>query len=175
MKLKLLKEALQHYVLSADCSDDDREQVFEAIDECTELDERVLYRELWKDEVYIVSIDSLLGLLNAATYDDYGRLARKLGHDVPFKCYADAIREWNFTELTNRAVQLGYDLICDLWRDNEAYGSNNSDGTFNRGFGSLTSEDVSIICDILKSQLDGIQDGPLYHRVWSIVGKFEGQ
>lgn len=132
MKLNVLKEALQHYVLSADCSESNRKQVFEAIDECTELAERFDCRDIWKDEVYLVSSGSLSDLLNIATYDDFGKLARLHGTDVPFDYYAHDVRKFNLTDLTNRSLQLGYDIIHDLWRDNEADGCHNEDGTFRR-------------------------------------------
>ena len=130
MKLELLKTALEHYVLSADCSEDNRKNVFEAIAECNELIERYESRDIWKDTVYLVSSESLSDLLNLATYDEYGKLARIHNGNVPFPYYADKVRKWQHTDLTNRSLELGYDIVSNLWHDNEEQGKNKPDGTF---------------------------------------------
>ena len=130
MKLDNLKKALEHYVLSADCPADERQDIFDAIAECNELKERYADRDMWKDCVYLVSASSLSDLLNHTTYDDFGKLARVHGNDVPFDYYAGKVRQWFLSDMTNRSLQLGYDIVHDLWGDNEAYGNNNPDGTF---------------------------------------------
>jgi hypothetical protein len=132
MKLNLLKAALEHYVLSADCADADRSDVFDAIAECNELAERFIDRDSWQDCVYLVSASSLADMLNQTTYDDFGKLAKVHGNDVPFDYYAYNVRKWFMSDLTNRSLQLGYDIVHDLWADNENDGANNPDGTFRR-------------------------------------------
>lgn len=134
MELRILKEALEHYVLSADCAAEDRRKVFDAIAECNEQAERYDSRELFLDSVYLVTTDSLSDLLNLATYDEYGKLAKAHNGSVPFDCYTHAVRKWMLNDMTNRSLQLGYEIIRDLWRDNEADGCHNDDGTMDRGF-----------------------------------------
>jgi hypothetical protein len=129
MKLEILKKALEHYILSADCSEADRQNVFDAIAECNNQIERYYSRELWMDTVYIVTSDSMHTLLNKVTYDNYGKLKKSCGQ-VPFEWYAEDVRKAFDMDLTNEVLQLGYHFVSDLWNDNEADGENNPDGTF---------------------------------------------
>lgn len=130
MKLRLLKEALEHYVLSADCSENDRQDVFAAITECAQLEERYSDRELWKDSVHVITTSSLIDFLNMTTYDDFGKLAKSHDGRPPFDYYANEVRCGFQSDLTDNAIRCGYDFLCDLWGDNERYGNNNEDGTF---------------------------------------------
>lgn len=171
MKLETLKKALEHYVLTADCSAEDRPDVFDAIAECNELAERYINRELWKDCIYLISADSLSDLLNMTTYDDFGKRAKIHGNDVPFDYYASDVRKWYLQDLTNRSLQLGYDIIHDLWHDNEVDGNHNPDGTFYRGFGTLTTDDISLIRDVLCEKLDDLGSGTKYESAISILEK----
>lgn len=131
MKLNLLKAALEHYVLSADCSENDRQDVFEAITECAHLEERYSDRKMWKDSVHVITTGSLIDFLNMTTYNDYGKLAKPRNGNVPFECYAAVVRQGFQTDLTDDALRCGYDFLHDLWNDNEAYGNHNEDGTIN--------------------------------------------
>lgn len=132
MKLNNLKKALEHYVLSADCPADERQDVLDAIAECNEVAERFDSHDIWKDAVYIVTSDALSDLLNIVTYDIYGKRAKLHGEKFPFSYYTHDVRCNVNTELTNRALELGYDIIADLWHDNEADGCHNPDGTFSK-------------------------------------------
>ena len=132
MKLELLTKALQHYVLSAECSESDRQHVFDAISECNQLSERFDSKKIWQDTIYIVSAESMSDLLNMATYDIYGKLAKVHGDELPFEYFAHAVRKEYLPELTNCSLELIFDILSDLWRDNEANGAHNPDGTFMR-------------------------------------------
>lgn len=131
MKLNVLKEALGYYVQSADCSTADRSEAIKAYNECLRQEERYDDCKLWKDHVHVITTNSLLALLNTATYDIYGKLARIHGDEVPFGYYTDAVRKTLDIDLTNDALRTGFDFLHDLWRDNDAAGYNNEDGTFN--------------------------------------------
>lgn len=127
MELNIIKTALQHYLTSGDC--ENVVDVAKAIDNCDELIARGVDEN---DTVHIVSTLSLTELLNCATYDDYGRLARLFGGDVSFAQYATRVRSFTMSDLTDDVLQLGYYFINDLWHDNERAGDNNPDGTFKR-------------------------------------------
>lgn len=130
MKLNILKAALEYYALSADCSNEDRQEVFAAITSCAQVIERFDNSDLWKNECYVLSTDALDDLLNLATYDLFGKRQKAYGdHRLPFDHYASECRKY-IEGLTNEQLQLGYDIICDLWHENEADGAHNPDGTF---------------------------------------------
>lgn len=132
MKLELLTKALKHYVLSADCKESDREDVFDAIIECSAVAERFDGRDIWKDTAYIVAAGSMDMLLNMATYDIYGQLAKPRNGNVSFSLYEDTVRSYGLKDMSTSALMLGYDVLSDLWRSNEESGDHNPDGTFNK-------------------------------------------
>lgn len=123
MELSIIKKALQHYLASGDC--DNVAPVAKAIEECEELSSRGVAET---DHITIISTVSLTDLLNMATYDDFGRLAKQTDN-VSFEQYAAAIRKASLANLPDSCLQLGYYFIRDLWHDNEEFGSNNPDGT----------------------------------------------
>jgi hypothetical protein len=127
--LNTIKTALQHYLTSGDCNDtNELVNVCRAIDELDEL----LARGVAENEhIFFVPNCSAIGLLNLATYDDYGRLARQ-NPDVTFEQYADSAREFDLVCLTDETLKSGYYFLRDLWSDNERFGHNNPDGTFKR-------------------------------------------
>ena len=129
MELNIIKTALQHYLTSGDCNDtNDLVSVCRAIDE---LDELLARGADETEHIHIVPDSSMLGLLNYATYDDYGRLAKQ-NADPTFEQYAESVRAFDLVGLTDSSLKTGYYFVRDLWRDNERYGYNNPDGTFKR-------------------------------------------
>lgn len=132
MKLTTLTKALEQYILSAELSSNERQDALDALAECHEVAERFDNRDLWKDTVYLVSSDGLSDLLNIATYDIHGKRARIHEDDMQFDYYAYDVRQLVSSDLTNRVLQLGYDIVHDLWYDNDANGDHNPDGTFKR-------------------------------------------
>lgn len=133
MKLRILEDALKHYMLSADCNNEDRQEVESALTTCVAVAERYDDRELWQDSVQLITTNTLMDLLNTTTYDIYGKLARTNNGEVAFSEYAHAVRENTFLRpLTNGQLYCGYDFISDLWSANECTNNNNADGTFKR-------------------------------------------
>lgn len=134
MKLETLIKALEHYIPSAECSEDERKEALAALKSCQSVRERFASSDIWSDTIYVVTSDALSSLLNTATYDIYGKCARTgHGNNVKFEYYAhDCRRRGALEELTDEQLQLGYDIISDLWHDNEASGYNNEDGSFRR-------------------------------------------
>lgn len=89
--------------------------------------------DIWKGDVQLVDTSAMIDLMNQYSYDDYGKLARASEDDeATFEQYAEAVRFFLPT-LTDDNLQCGYDIVHDLWSDNEAYGSHNADGTFKKG------------------------------------------
>ena len=130
MKLQTIENALKHYMLSADCSVEEREDVDSALRTCYAVSERYADRKLWQDSVQLITTSTLIDFLNMSTYDTFGKLAKLHNGDVPFEYYAAAVRNQGLEQLTNGQIECGYEFINDLWRDNEESGANNEDGTF---------------------------------------------
>lgn len=132
MKIEIIKRALRYYATSAECSNDERNDVFDALDEIAETIERYEDITMWKNDSVMIPLPTIIGLLNELTYDDYGTLAKTHHGEVPFDYYTNKVRSTHddhVAMLTDRQLRCGYDLISDLWSDNEEYGSNNDDGT----------------------------------------------
>ena len=124
--LNIIKTALSHYLASGDCTDD-FVNICWAVDE---LDELLARGVDGTEHIHFVPSSNMLGLLNYATYDDYGRLARLLGDNVSFEQYAERVRTFDLVSLTDDTLKTGYYFVRDLWSDNEQAGHNNPDGTF---------------------------------------------
>lgn len=135
MKIELIKKALRNYAASAECPNNERNDVFEALDEIAETVERYDYMEMWKGDALLIPLPAVIDILNETTYDDYGKLARIHSGIAPFEYYAHKVRKEHcdgFGMLTDRQLRCGYDLLSDLWDDNDKNGSNNDDGTFKK-------------------------------------------
>ena len=133
MKLDILTKALRQYVLSAECAEYDRPHAFDALIECIQTEERYADRDLCKDTVCVIPSLCLTDAINLIAYDDFGRLAKPRGGNVPFDVFAVAARKYTALEqLTNEQLAGGYYYISDLWHDNEANGEHGQDGTFKR-------------------------------------------
>lgn len=128
MKLNVLKNALVLYMLSADCPSDERADAVSAFAELERLTERFSDRDLWKDDVQVLTTNDVMTLLNVATYDMYGKLAAKGCFE--FHVYEHTVREQLDVDLTRESLRCGFDLVKDLWFDNQEAGCNNPDGTF---------------------------------------------
>jgi hypothetical protein len=133
MKLNTLMNALEYYLQSADCkANGDAIDTMAAIKHVAAVQERYDKESPWREDIYIVTAWALDNLLNTSTYDIYGKLARQSApHKVSFNHYARNCRTFlGLDELTDDELRLGYDIISDLWSDNEYMGSHHIDGTF---------------------------------------------
>jgi hypothetical protein len=130
MNLHVLIQALEHYIQSADCISTD--EVFKGLKECYQVLERYRDAEVWNYAVRFVNENMLMTLLQMTTYDIYGQCQRMYSnpsfHDYAYKCRRVA----DLDGLTNNQLLIAHDYIGDLWHDNEEYGCNNADGTFNK-------------------------------------------
>lgn len=159
MDIRILKEALKHYVQSADCPTENRDKVLEAIGECQATIDRLISNEDPDDFGFTVRTIPFLVLsdfLNILTYDIYGKRAKAHGTKFPFSYYAHDVYKafFNTDLLTAEQLLDGYEVIADLWQDNEANGEHNSDGTFNKS----TGHDKAIDKDLLQRVIKRLQD-----------------
>lgn len=138
MKLNLLMKCLKTIARNergafAACEFDDNEVTLinYAIDELTELQCKTVFKT--DQEVVFVDGISMSDLLNQLTYDIYGRAARINGNKLSFDAYREVTVD-NLVPceyLTDEAMYWGYDVISDLWHDNETTGANKPDGAYN--------------------------------------------
>jgi hypothetical protein len=129
MKLETVKKSLELYLTTV-TNETERIEIQNSINECQQQIDRYQSRDIWEDDIYIITPNSLVDLLNFNTYDEYGKLRRTNG-SVTLEQYRELVNKQMFLDLTDNSLQLGLDVIGDLWSDNEEYGDNNPDGTFN--------------------------------------------
>lgn len=137
MDIKIMKEALKCYAQHESCPMDDMDKVLEAIGECQATIDRIKEDgDDFKEAYNIHTIPSIVltDFLNLTTYDVYGKVAKQHGGKGSFDRYMYKVRDigLGFNMLTAAQVMCGYDLLSDLWHDNEESGDNNPDGTFKR-------------------------------------------
>lgn len=129
MDITILKKSLEHYLTTTT----DETEINNITKTLSEINEQIsIYSspELWKHSSYIITPDSLASLLISKTYDEYGRF-RKTNGSVTLDQYRNIVYNICYlTELTDYCISFGFDIITDLWSDNEHYGNNNPDGTF---------------------------------------------
>jgi hypothetical protein len=129
MDIITIKTVLESYLPTVS----DESEKIKILNSLVEIDEQLsLYRcpDIWKNNIYILTPNSISDLLIQLTYDDFGRLKKSTG-SVSLEQYSEIIRKkYYFYELTSSCIELGYHIISDLWSDNEEFGHNNPDGSF---------------------------------------------
>ena len=131
MTTTLLRKALLDYLDNNTITVEDKQQIESTINELDEIDRLAGPDDVFKGECYVLHSETVSGLLNVATYDAYGKLYVEYNGDVSIGDYEQVIRGMYECDLMPMsAVELGYDIIGDLYRDNEALGCHNPDGTF---------------------------------------------
>lgn len=131
MLTNLLRKALIAYLDRETITDADRNSINAAIAELDEIEQRAGANDDWNHECYILPADSVCDLMNMATYDDYGKLYVKQHGTVNYVDYERTVLKYMPT-ITTAAIELGYDIVRDLYDENELHGEHNSDGTFKR-------------------------------------------
>lgn len=134
MTTTLLRKALYGYLDHNTTTADDYEEALAAIKELDEIDALAAESgadNVWKHKCYIVHAEDASNMLNELTYDTYGKLFVQSGcGSVGYDLYATAVRK-DYANIPSQLMQLGYELISDLYEDNEQSGCHNPDGTFN--------------------------------------------
>ena len=122
-----MKAGLQKLIDDNQVADEARK----AIAEIEQVQQLAAPDDIFKGECFVLHSTTVSGLLNVATYDAYGRLYAENNGDVALGDYEQVIREqYECDYLPTTAVELGYDIIHDLYADNEALEYHNPDGTF---------------------------------------------
>lgn len=132
MKLDLIRKALDLYKAEGCKTEADYEEVVGALQEVNELADLIKADEdLYENEVRVLSVASTCDLGNALFYDMYGLQAKLTDGNVTLKEYEQGARqEYGGAFLTSATIKDSYDLIVDLWAENESEGIHNADGTF---------------------------------------------
>lgn len=130
MKLDLLEKGLRLLILN----ENDTAEAKQALAELNEIQQRVGRQDIYKGDCFVLHAATVDDLLNIATYDAYGEIYAKMhriGHEVSFGDYEKVCREQYGLEYAPlSAIQVGFDVIGDLYRDNEEQGCHKPDGTF---------------------------------------------
>ena len=127
MVLDLIRKSLEHY-LTVTTDENEIVEIKKHIDSCQSTFDHYENPDWWDNSVELVTVPSLTNMLNYLTYDDYGKLKKSTG-SVSFEQYCNIVRTKYDLDLSPECLELGYDLIHDLWNDNEQFGYNNPDGT----------------------------------------------
>lgn len=89
--------------------------------------------EFWQGAIHVISMSDATEIQNMLLYDTYGKLARKAGKSPSFVDFCrEAAKVEGFAEATSDFLESGYNLLNDLWHDNEVNGYNSSDGTYKK-------------------------------------------
>lgn len=88
---------------------------------------------LWHGEIYLIGASDLCNVLNQMTYDDYGMLYRGNDNQKPaFESYANYVRNmYDLSSFSDEMLKIGFDLVADLFSDNESSGFNTPEGKYN--------------------------------------------
>lgn len=87
------------------------------------------WMEAWHGMVHVIPADCAVSLQNHLLYDEFGKLAKK--NEATFQNYEEiAKRTYGLEGMSWYVYRTGYEVINDLWHDNEANGCNNDDGTY---------------------------------------------
>jgi len=128
MKLNTIKKAVEQ-LLTTDLAYQDKHDAFNALKEVHDTLERATDDDVYKDEVYIISASCLADLMISDLYDVYAKRRKLHGEDFPVSYFQhDARKEFGFEDFTNDQLQIGYDIISDLWQDNEDNGDHDENG-----------------------------------------------
>lgn len=131
MTIDILLEALEELQQSRQHPDYKERIIEDAIFELKDLkgitSDRI--NELWYGAVHVMFIDDVINIQNATMYDAFGKLAKE-GRGT-FGNYIDLARgTYGFEHASMSFLRSGYDVLNDLWHDNENFGCNNPDGTY---------------------------------------------
>ena len=123
MNLEILKSAVELYLETVN-DETDRDETIKTLSE--------INKQLEIDEpTYLISFTSLTDLLISKTYDDFGKLKKSTG-TVTLEQYTEIVRKKYYLDIVDFQIEIGYEIVNDLWNDNEHFGNNNPDGTIKK-------------------------------------------
>lgn len=92
--------------------------------------------EIWDYEVVVATINDYIDITNMQLYDYFGELYVANNHDrVSFEKFAEYVRTKmlrcvGFQQATDAMLQAGYNVITDLYYENEREGMHDENGHF---------------------------------------------
>lgn len=134
MKLKIIEEALKMYEAHGNHDDQTQADIANCWIELAEMKKPKGVDDWYCTDVTILPSILMNDLCNRLLYDTYGRMARRLpnGRDIVANFINAVHTEEYLTEISDLILADAFDLIHDIWSDNETLGDNNPDGTFKR-------------------------------------------
>ena len=151
MNLKILETALKQQLVSGKCTNEETRQIAEALIECSNLHEVYSSADIWKDEVLVVTPETALQYVGDILYDAYGRRCRSLNvKQLPFDQFKALARlDFRLKDVSVEVLQYSYDVLSDLWVENDEEGSNNPDGSYKND--NLTDVEKALLRYILNT------------------------
>lgn len=115
-----------------DWSDEELRDIDSALDEVAEVKKlSEPNSDIWGDACRLISLESSCDIGNSLLYDTYGKNARLTGGIVSLKDFVAGAREvFGCETLSSLVLDDAYNIVCDLWHENEATGDNGPDGSF---------------------------------------------
>lgn len=130
MKATLLRKVLADYLTDYVLTEEDAKGVQNALNELDDIMHRAKSYLSNSEDIYFMYFDDADTFMNFRTYDTYGKLYVQHDGEVTFDQYAEAVLQLDCT-LSDEILHLGYDIVSDLYYDNEQQGMHKADGTYN--------------------------------------------
>ena len=131
MTIDILLEALEELSNASQHPDYKEAVINKSIQELRDLREHIpssMY-DLWHGEVHVIFIDDVISIQSATLYDGFGKLAKE-GRGDFYNYRLLAHGTYGFENASTEFLRSGYEVLNDLWHDNENFGCNNPDGTY---------------------------------------------
>ncbi len=161
MNTTIIEKALKAYLPTVEGKD--QEECVRALQEIACVKDVDSSAEIWDGEAVLLPAMAWDDILNQMTYDVLGKRMRTHDGDVPMSYYVYDVRKefLGFDSIPACYLSFGYEILSDLWKDNEAEGSNNPDGTYNNGnvlaskkvAADFSCAELHMICDVLEAAL----------------------
>lgn len=135
MNINFIKRAIEHYLaFSEECHDNQNEvdRGLKALEEIACVMDRYDHVDTWDAEGVLISAMAWSDILNELTYDDMAYCKRTWGRTVKAAYYYDLVRKnhmYGIAEVPKCYLSYGYEILNDLWDDNEDEGSHNPLGS----------------------------------------------
>lgn len=133
MTIDILLESLELLKSQGSHPDYKRQAIHESICELYRLERSLpeYHKDIWNGAIHVVHMTTAIDMQINLMYDVFGKLAKsKNNNEVSFGEYEAAAREiFGFDAASTQFLMSGYEVINDLWHDNERNGCHNDDGT----------------------------------------------
>lgn len=149
MTIGILLEALEMLKSHGEHPDYKQQAIHDSICELLRLKGSLpdYHSDIWNGAIHVIHMTTAIDIQNTLLYDEFGKLANsKSNKEVSFGEYMDmAKRQYGFEATSTQFLMSGYEVINDLWHDNEANGCNYNDGTLCRSESDTGREVAELI------------------------------